>query len=183
MEFEVMLAIGIIGILVLALFMVLVIFLIKRAKGKMEIQLDDYNFSPGKVITGRIYLKLKKPQEGILKVGLTGTYRRRSYGKEKNTNRNMNAYFIEIPITNMANFNLGESWHEFQFQVPGDVTNTLNSGAIGGAIKTAQFLMSGTVTNIDWYFTARLDVKGIDLTKKVKVSVANLPMNNPGVMY
>ncbi len=74
-------ALIIIVAVVVILLVVLILWLISKSKGKIEINLGNFNFSPGDVIEGTIILKLKRPIHAkSLNVRLMGLKKNKRYG-------------------------------------------------------------------------------------------------------
>jgi sporulation-control protein spo0M len=162
----------IIGILFLVIFSTILFFIIRASKGKIQIQLDDYNLIPGKNVSGEIFLKLKKPQQGILNIGLEGIYITKEVRGKRYSSRSRNIYDYKIPLTKNTSFPAGESSYKFNFQVPSNVSNALNSGTVGKMVQTTQMIL-GSFSDINWFFYSSLDIPGINLKKKVKVNISS----------
>jgi hypothetical protein len=168
----------IILIVVLVVIVIVVIFLIlTKMKGKIVINLDKYDFSPGETISGNLVLKLKKPVDANeLSVGLIGTKESSSYSKgakggmQKNTNTE-NVYNFKKPISGEKQYPVGESTYPFQLVVPKDTGKFSTGNQVADTvIKSMQFL-SGANSRINWFVTANLAMKGFDINKQVKVNI------------
>jgi hypothetical protein len=166
---------GIGGILLI----VLIMFIISRSKGKIEIQLDKYNYVPGETITGTVLANLKKPVHAkAFEVGLVGesdsssTNVSRSGGishSSKNTGR---VFDFSYPIAGEGDYNPGMPPQKFQLKIPENVNTGVNTGnqAVDNVIKTAMFV-TGNNRRIKWYVTGRLKIPGMDLRKKIRVNI------------
>lgn len=141
-------------------------------KGKIEIQLTNYNYAPGSTVEGIIIMNLKKPLEAKeLTIRLYaeqkvtpafGNNRSQSYRKIFDFKQP-----VDGPKVYPANQELR---YPFKITVPAN-TASMPGGAFGGFLKSVQML-SGSMTSVKWYLQARLDVKGFDITKKVQINVA-----------
>ncbi|MEM5790884.1 MAG: hypothetical protein QXP77_02465 [Candidatus Aenigmatarchaeota archaeon] len=136
-------------------------------KGKIEIILEKYNFSPGEIIKGRVILKLKEPiMARALKVGLIGEEKSFS-GKKKSSTK---IFSFEMPLDGEKEYLEGE--YNFELKIPSNLlTMPQIPGVIGDVIKGIQIL-SGVGTRISWYVIAKLDIpSGLDVSKKVQVNI------------
>jgi len=145
-------------------------------KGKIEVILEKYNFSPGESIKGRISLKLKKPIEAkALKVGLVGEKATTEFGKTSGRGMSTSQskthfYDFEMPLDGKKEYLEGE--YNFEIKIPANVLQTPSpGGAVGDIVKGIQ-LLSGKDVRISWHVIAKLDIpSGIDVTKKVQVNI------------
>jgi len=166
----------VVGIILLIIIIVVVLLILTKMKGKITINLDKYDFSPGETITGNVILKLKKPVEATaLNVGLTGTREKTSYsrgskgGMSKNTNSDT-IYSFKKPIDGEKEYS-GEKTYPFQIVVPKDINKYSTGNAVADTLLKSAQLLSGTSVRTEWYVTANLDMKGFDLHKEVRVNI------------
>ncbi len=143
-------------------------------KGKIEVFLEKYNFSPGETIKGRITLKLKKPiRAKALKVGLVGEKATAQYGRTSDrgistSRRKTHFYDFEMPIDGEKEYVEGE--YNFEIKIPANVLQAPR-GAVGDVIKGIQ-LLSGKDVRISWHVISKLDIpSGLDVSKKVQVNI------------
>lgn len=143
-------------------------------RGKIELILEKYNYSPGNTIKGKISLKLKKPiQAKALKVGLVGEkvtkeFRRTSGKGARSTPRKTNLFDFEMSLDGEREYLKGE--YKFKIKIPENVLQT-PKGDIGNIIKGIQ-LLSGKDIRISWYVTAKLDIpSGFDISKKIQINI------------
>ena len=144
-------------------------------KGKIEIQLDKYNYSPGETIEGTVALSLKKPLPGKeLSIRLIGEEKvQQGYGRNSSY-RTVAVFDFKQPLDREKEYPAGQPMaYSFKIKLPADVAGRqqMPEGKLGTILKVAQ-VMSGTVRRINWYLIARLDVKGFDISKKVQINVA-----------
>ena len=144
-------------------------------KGKIEVILEKYNFSPGESIKGRISLKLKKPIEAkALKVGLVGEKATTEFGKTSGRGMSTSQskthfYDFEMPLDGKKEYLEGE--YNFEIKIPANVLQSQPGGTVGDVIKGIQ-LLSGKDVRISWHVIAKLDIpSGLDVSKKVQVNI------------
>jgi len=167
----------ILAVVVLIAVIVLVLYSIARSKGKITLTLNKMEFTPGETITGTINLRLKKPVEAkSLNVGLIGTMERTDYsrnpkgGMSRNTRREI-VFDFKKTIDGQKNYS-GENNYNFELKIPADVFKQSTGNQVADTlIKSAQIL-SGTTSRVDWYVVANLDMKGFDLSRKVRVNIS-----------
>lgn len=145
-------------------------------KGKVEIQLQKYNFSPGEFIQGTAVFKLKKILHArAVNVRLIGQKKTSSYGLgNKTTNRQTDYVFDFIQPLDVEKDYSGEFSYNFQIKIPENVLSQPKFGGdvVGTLVKSAQ-LLSGVSSYIKWYVAAYLDIpSGFDVSKKVQVNIA-----------
>jgi len=140
-------------------------------KGKFEIILEKYNFSPGETIKGRILMKLKKPtQAKALKVGLVGEKKTTQYRKTSSSQSKTHFFDFEMPLDGEKEYLEGE--YNFEIKIPSSVLQRpAPGGAVGDIVKGIQ-LLSGKDVRINWYVIAKLDIpSGFDVSKRVQVNI------------
>jgi len=144
------------------------------SKGKAEITLSKYQFSPGETIEGQFKFMLDKPavakSVGISFYGLRQTTQMMSGRRSTRTDK---IFDFTQPLDVEKEYPAGESAYSFSLQVPQNLnTGQMPEGTLGTVLKSAQFLM-GAQSKVDWYVEGRLDIKGFsfDVSKKVKISI------------
>jgi len=145
-------------------------------KGKIEIQITKFNFSPGETIEGNVILALDKPMnaKGVT-IELTGTRKSSSLNvsKGKRSSRTDTVFSFKQPLDGEKEYPASELNYKFQIKIPNDVsTQPAFGGDIAGTlIKSAQIL-TGTNSRVDWYLTARLDIPWkIDVSKRLQINI------------
>ncbi len=166
----------IIGAMLLIVIIVVVLLILTKMKGKIIINLDKYDFSPGETITGSVVLKLKKPVAATaLNVGLVGTREKTSYsrdskgGMSKNTDSDT-IYTFKKPIDGEKEYS-GEKTYPFQIVVPKDINKYSTGNAVADTLLKSAQLISGTTVRTEWFVTANLEMKGFDISNKVRVNI------------
>lgn len=142
-------------------------------RGKMKIQLDKMQFSPGETITGKLVINLKRPIKGkAVTIGLLGEQRVTEFVDGKRRTRRHKIFDFDQPLSGEKDYMPGEQVYDFQLKIPENVNkNTMPKGALGNVVKAAQMFSNKTRT-IRWYVSGRLDCPGLDMTKKVQINVA-----------
>ncbi len=139
-------------------------------KGKIEVSLEKYNFSPGEIIKGKISLKLKKPTRAkALKVGLVGEKKTTQYRTSSSSQSKTHFFDFEMPLDGEKEYLEGD--YNFEIKIPANVLQVQPGGAVGDIVKGIQ-LLSGKDVKISWHVIAKLDIpSGIDVSKKVQVNI------------
>jgi len=145
-------------------------------KGKIELQLDKYQFKPGEEIKGTLIMTLKKPVEaGGVDIRLFAQQRQTRYTSKGTSTRYMTLYDFSLPLDREKTYPPQPSSYKFSLKIPTQfAAQKMPDGTMGQVIKVAQFLAGGrTVTK--WYVIGKLKVKGWgpfnDISKKVQINV------------
>ena len=172
MDIATLLFIIIFGVIVLAIILFLVFYLIARSKGKITIDLEKFEYSPGEKINGTLTLKLKEPLEAkSLNIGLLGTMSTRHYSSKGSNTENRNIFDFKKPISGSKTYPGGESKYNFNISIPSNILKQGTGNRFADSlIQTAQML-GGVSSNINWYVTANLDTKGFDISKSVRINI------------
>ncbi|MFH1359181.1 MAG: hypothetical protein ABIH37_04790 [archaeon] len=164
----------IIGVVVLVVIVILFFYIKTRMKGKITINLNKHEFSPGETASGTLTLNLKKDiQAKSLKVGLIGIYEQRNYGKGNtgSSRQSGKAFDFRKSIDGQKTYKTGEKEYKFTIKIPQDILSSrFLNGALGSAVKAAQ-IISGNISSIKWYISGNLEMPGFDLSKKVRVNI------------
>ncbi|MFH1510588.1 MAG: hypothetical protein ABIF10_02765 [Candidatus Woesearchaeota archaeon] len=142
-------------------------------KGKIEIQMDNYNYAPGDTINGNVTLSLKKPLQGKeLSISLLGEQKTsQGYGANK-SNQTAKIFEFKLPLDKEKEYPADKPLaYPFKIKIPANVAKQVPEGTLGTVLKAAQ-MFSGTNSRTSWHLIARLDVKGLDITKEVQINVA-----------
>ncbi|MCX6802745.1 MAG: hypothetical protein NT067_06565 [Candidatus Diapherotrites archaeon] len=154
------------------------VFLFGFGKGKMEMTLKKFNFTPGEKISGHASLQLNKPVKArAMKVVFWGERTTRhtdhdSHGTHTDTHTET-IYSFELPLDGEKEYSSTE--YDFEIAIPGNLLQTQAPPEIGGAVgafmKTAMFL-AGPIAPPKWFVQAKLDIPGgMDVSKKVQVNI------------
>jgi hypothetical protein len=142
-------------------------------KGKINIKLDNYNYSQGQVITGKVILSLKKPMTAKeLTISLIGTEKTTRNTMNSHSSRYREVFNFKMPLDGNKEYPNHPIEYPFKINIPktGGQQN-VPEGAMGTVLKTVQMFSTGRSV-IKWNLKARLDVSGFDLTKKVQINIA-----------
>lgn len=144
-------------------------------KGKIDIVIEKYNYSPGETVKGKLILNLKETVHAkSLKVGIVGekttTVTLTINGKTNTRHSNVNVFSFEMPLDGEKDYVRRE--YDFEMKVPGNLTQpSIPEGVAGDILKSVQIL-AGREGTIKWYITAKLDVpKGFDVSNRVQVNI------------
>lgn len=146
-----------------------VLKIISMMKGKLEINLPNFNFSAGETITGTLVLKLKKPLEAeSLMVGLIAESS--SNKGIKGSKSTQTVYSFNQPVSGKKVYPSGESTYDFKIKVPANVAfNSTGNEIVDGIIKSVQIL--GGISSVRWYVTSELEISGMNLSKRVQINI------------
>lgn len=152
--------------------LLIVIKIISMMKGKIIINLSNFNFSSGESITGTVILQLKKPMQAkSLKVGLVAESSSRSIRNNKPNNSRTSVLFkFDQSLDGEKLYVVGEHSYNFSIKVPNNVVNSTGNAIADTLVKSAQIL-SGNLSSIRWYVTAELETSGFNISKRVQVNV------------
>lgn len=146
-------------------------------KGKMNVQLEKYQFSPGEEIVGKLSMNLKKPVEANgVNVRLLGREKITTRRGDQSSTDFVTIFDFEQPLDGSKTYPSGtELSYDFKIKIPEDVLSKSSAvsaeGTLGTIMKAASH-MSDKSKRLDWYLIGRLDSKGFDLKKKIKINVA-----------
>ena len=146
------------------------------SKGKMDIKIHKFNYTPGETITGTVMMNLKKPLEGRgVYIRLLGTEQiTEGYGKNRRT-RTITIFNFKQPLDGEKTYTSSPLMYDFEIMIPEDIFHKPQSpeleGVLGTALKAAEFLSKKRST-IRWHLIANLDVPGFDLKKKLQINIA-----------
>jgi len=142
-------------------------------KGKIELKLDQYNYSPGEMITGNLILRMKKTVPAKkLEIRLIAVRKTSSYTNKGRKTRHETIFDFKQPLDKEKTYS-GEKTYPFKIKIPQNVVGAMPSGTLGRVVKVAAAL-SGISSNIKWYLKGNLNISGIlnDINKKVQINVA-----------
>ncbi|MFH1592666.1 MAG: hypothetical protein ABIB47_04855 [Candidatus Woesearchaeota archaeon] len=142
-------------------------------KGKIEIQINKYQYSPGETIQGNIALTLKKALTGKeLSIRILGEQKISQVYGARRSYRIVKIFDFKQPLQVQKDYIANQQLiFPFKIKIPLNINSqTQMEGKLGTVLKVAQ-TFSGTRTRTKWYLIARLSVKGFDITKKVQITV------------
>ena len=143
-------------------------------KGKIEIQLDKYNYSPGETIQGNITLDLKKQLKarGVF-VTLYGEKKVRQMSSTTQGTSIQRVFEFKQPLDKAGEYPPTLKNYTFHIKIPSNIlSGQAPEGVLGNIVKAAQFL-GGSSAMIQWYIDARIDIPmGIDVSRRVQINIA-----------
>ena len=144
-------------------------------RGKVKLNLDTYDYTPGDTITGTVSLSLKKPVEAdelIVQV-MCNVDVMKTVGKDRDS-QIINIFDFKEHLDGKKIYPQGENnpVYKFRVPIPKDVYDKLTpANTVIGAIVKVNRALSGEYMKKNWYVIARLSVKGIDTTDGIKINV------------
>ena len=144
-------------------------------KGKIEIQLDNFNYKPGDTIEGTVSLKMGKAVKAkklcIILLG-ESIPMTRGKGQKKQT-----IFEFEQPLDGEKEYTPSEEpmVYPFKITIPSDILNSAKlpspAGTAGDVLKAAMFI-AGAGRRISWNMVAKLDIPmGADVSKTVQINI------------
>ena len=168
-----------IGIVIAAVIVIIIVtwlimLLISKSKGKIEIILDKSNYSQGDTITGKINLTIKKPIKSkalsirLVAIGIvSGEIRKgaiKPYGKSQ-VKDETKIFDFKQPVEGTKEYQPGQELnYDFKIKIPKDLEKSPRLGPIIGA-------EDNQTTTIKWNLIADLDITGINISKKIPVNI------------
>lgn len=177
METSTIIFIAVLLIVFLILFIPIILFFISRLKGKITININNYNFSPGDTIEGTVNLKLRKPLQAkslcVYLIGETIINNKKTLGKYNQYNKKK-VFEFKQQIGGEQLYQR-ESIHNFQIKIPQNIIpQPTGDKSIDALIKLGQVLdevTSGNFRTIEWFLISELEIPGINISKKIQVNI------------
>lgn len=158
-------------------------------RGKVEVRVAKTHFAPGDIISGDVFLALKKPirarEASISLIGERITTRtsvgtgggQTSMSTQQQRTR---VYDFRQQLDGEKEYSPGQEYH-FEIKIPADILSVSPGmqeieGKMGQVMKAAQTAaaLTGRLPSqrVKWYLHARLDVpRGLDVSRKVDVTI------------
>lgn len=142
-------------------------------KGKIELKMEKYKFSPGDVIEGDLVLSLKKPTKAReITIRLIGEEKIRERNRDENYETKTVRFFdLKIPLDGESEYSKGS--YPFKVPIPNDLFDEGAKpdgflGDVAGVLKD----LSGRRSSIRWKLIGNLDIpRGFDLSKKQDIVI------------
>jgi len=155
-----------ISLVAIVLIILFIAWIMRLLKGSIAIQLPKNYFSPGETIKGALILKLRKPLSiASLSVGLE---KEQVQQRMNNSRTSTMSSRYAIQIKGSGAYPLGVTSIPFTYTVPENILATSN--AFANQLLTS--LSTFTGRSIRWYFFASADIPGLDLRKRIRVSIS-----------
>jgi len=159
------------GVIAIILVVVIVLYIFMKSTGKITINLIKFDFTEGDTISGIINLKLKKPVEAkSLSIKLIGEKTNTNYSKTGSKSSTQNIFELVKQIDGEKMYMVGEQNYNFDLKIPMNIKQTTGSQIADTLVKSMQIL-SGQNSKIDWYLIAYLDMKGFNISKRVRIYI------------
>lgn len=145
-------------------------------EGSIEIALKKYNFGFGETIEGTANLKLSKEKKARRVVVTVLAEKKVTRYDSKGSHTSTETLFSqEAVLDGEKTYTPPGASYDFKIQLPpqGFQSAPSMNGALGTAVKAAQFFASSSfASQVYWFVEAKLDVPmGIDIGKKVQITV------------
>jgi hypothetical protein len=149
-------------------------------RGKIDIVLEKFSFSPGETIKGKVLIDLKKPTRARqLKIGFYGLriIKERITDARGNPMIRTRREFIhkfEMPLDGEKEYQKGE--YQFEIKIPQDikVEKKPKEGILGTIFKAAEVLSqaSGMTSRTEWYLETVLEIPmAFDMKKRASINI------------
>lgn len=161
-----------IGIIVFVLIFIIVIWVLKKLKGSIEIIPEDHNYNPGDTIKGKLILNLKRHvKSNKLILGLVCERKEKVYSNESHSKREREVTLFDFnqPLEGKKEYAPSEYSYNFSIVVPLNVSQLLE-GVSFTLAKSMQDLI-GQNPLAKWYLYAELQCDGVNLTKRVQINI------------
>ncbi len=147
-------------------------------KGKIEILVDKYNFSPGDTINGKVVLKLKKPQKAkslkIVFIGEKTTYETEyTNNHPRSSTHTHRIYDFTQPLDGEKEYSTTETTYNFKIKISTNILErSIQESPLANTIIKSLQILSNQNAQISWYLIAFLEIPlGIDVTKKLQINI------------
>ena len=144
-------------------------------KGKLDIKLSEFNYSPGDTIEGTVEVELKKDVVSTeLSITMIGEEiersRRRTGGRSRSSTSRRVIYEFKQPLEGEKEYADGDTAsYPFQIKIPEDILQE-KDGALDNFGKVARAL-SGARRRVDWSLVVRLSVPGFDMKRRRQINI------------
>jgi hypothetical protein len=145
-------------------------------KGKIELKMKKFKFSPGDVIEGDLILTLKKSTKAReITIRLLGeekmTERRHSGSGSSTETRTIKIFDLKIPLDGGKEYSEGK--YHFEIPIPSDLfTEGAKPDGFLGDVANVLEGLSGRRSRIEWKVIGNLDIPmGFDLSKKQNIVI------------
>ncbi len=141
-------------------------------KGKIKIELEKFNYSPGETVKGKLILNLKKPIEARgLYVEFIGEQRTSQNIGVKRSSQTRRVYDFKQTLDGEKEYPAGQELvYPFEIKIPENTKHELNE-KVEKALAIAKTI--GLMSNYtSWFIIGKLDVPlSIDISKKIQITV------------
>lgn len=161
----------ILGVVAFLVGIFIVIRILKKMKGSIEIVPERYDYKSGETIQGRVVLKLKKSvKSNKLIIGLKCEKSERNHSEgNKVSTKNSVLFDFNQPIDEAKEYTPSEYPYNFSITIPQNVSQKLE-GVAETLVKSAQILF-GKSSSTKWYLYAELQCEGVNLSKRIQINI------------
>ena len=143
--------------------------------GKIEIQIDKFNFRPGETIEGTVALRIKKPVKAKgVKIQLVCERTQNLIASNRSRNKQI-IFDIEQELDGEKEYEASEESlvYPFRIRIPKDLFKKPDFGEGGvGKMFNALGDIASALSNVKWTLIGRLDIPmGSDLSKKININI------------
>lgn len=147
-------------------------------EGGIELRLNKTNFAFGETAEGTLSLKLKKEKQArhlvvsVIAEKQETQYRKGTSFTMSSSNNTCILFKTDAILDGEKTYMPPGGEYQFKIQIPAQAALPQElGGTLGTALKAMQFL-GGKTSQIKWFIAGTLDIpKGIDISKKVQISV------------
>ncbi|MDP2947055.1 MAG: hypothetical protein Q8N88_02985 [Nanoarchaeota archaeon] len=159
------------GVILFVVVILVIMYIIMKSTGKIILNLNKFDFAENETISGSVSLNLKKPvQANGLYVKLVGERSFAKFVNGHNETKTENIFELVKNIDGEKMYPIGEQSYNFEIKIPSSIKQTTGNQIADTLVKSVQ-IFSGQNLKINWYIIAYLDMKGFDISKKVRVCV------------
>jgi hypothetical protein len=162
----------IIGVIVFVFVLIIVLWILKKMKGSIEIIPEKYNYDPGETIKGELILRLERPvKSDKLILGLLCERKEKIYSNKSHNNQEGEVTLFDFnqPLEGKKEYNRPKYSYDFSIVIPLNVSQVLE-GVSTTLAKSIQDL-TGYNTLAKWYLYAELQCEGVNLSKRVPINI------------
>jgi len=178
----------ILGVFAFVFILLIIMWLIRKSEAKIEISINNYNFSPGDTITGTINMTVKKPvnangvSASLIGKKIVNNYIRESYDvKGRRTyqagspSRGYDVIFeFKQPLDVKKEYLPGNYNYNFQIKIPQNILSSIQNQDSNGVIDTFNKISRpnfGNTSYVSWYIQASLDTSFVGVIKEVQINI------------
>lgn len=148
-------------------------YIVRFARGAIELSLPTKAYDPGDTISGSFDLHTKRAMQGNkLVVSLIAVQETKIYEDEQTRTRVQEVYRDEVLVEEARTYAAGFSAsYDFEISAPNAQSPEILNSSVGQALTAAVRALSDRSTRLKWKIEARLDAKGVDLATSEKVQI------------
>ena len=147
------------------------------SKGKIEVIIPKFNFSPGETVNGEVILKLDAPLKARgLKIAILGKRisKPMSINPGKMSSRTTSSTIFDFTeqLDGEKEYNSSELRYPFSIKIPEGIYSVPEPSGVVGTMLAMGKALSQYNSRVEWNLIANLDVPwGFDISTKIQISV------------